>query len=235
MTTLTRSLALPTLFALASLTLAAGCLVDVAPDLADADTTTSGPGDTGKSDGGDTGSQPDTTTPEDGQAETELKCTPGDHAACDDGDGCTVDTCADSGVCAHEQRADVCKIGGLCYADGEELDVNKCKICDVKADAAGWTDRVCDDGEACTKDACDYEVGCVAPPDDTLPCDDGDACTTDDHCDGGQCVATPCPCHVDGDCGEAKVGPCERSVCVDNTCKATSDASKDGQGVCLSC
>jgi hypothetical protein len=67
-------------------------------------------------------------------------------------------------------------------------------------------DQICDDGDACTDDACDPATGeCVFTP--NIDCDDGDACT-DDSCDPatGLCVNTP---NVDCDDGDA---------CTDDSC-----------------
>ena len=55
-------------------------------------------------------------------------------------------------------------------------------------------DAPCDDGDPCTDDFCDPDVGCVRPA-NTSPCDDSDPCTLDDACDGaGACAGdTPNP------------------------------------------
>lgn len=45
----------------------------------------------------------------------------------------------------------------------------------------------CDDGNSCTDDICDPQLGCVHS-NNTLPCTDGNACTTNDACNGGVCV-----------------------------------------------
>lgn len=100
----------------------------------------------------------------------------------------------------------------------------------------------CDDGIACTMDACSETAGgCEAYPDDTL-CDDGNACTTnvcdpvagcvfvpiqgccgDGICDGGE---TPCECP--SDCGEpaiSEAGSCDDGI--DNDCDGTVDANDE--------
>lgn len=45
----------------------------------------------------------------------------------------------------------------------------------------------CDDGNACTDDICDPQLGCVHA-NNTLPCTDGNACTTNDACNAGVCI-----------------------------------------------
>ncbi|MFQ5479359.1 MAG: hypothetical protein ACE5E4_12165, partial [Candidatus Binatia bacterium] len=88
---------------------------------------------------------------------------------CDDGDACTTaDTCA----------------GGICV---------------------GGVAPDCNDGNVCTDDSCDSQMGCVNV-DNTAPCDDGDACTTADTCAGGICVGGVAP-----DCNDG-------NVCTDDSC-----------------
>ena len=45
----------------------------------------------------------------------------------------------------------------------------------------------CDDGNACTADACDPTSGCDHDALAAVPCEDGDPCTVDDACDAGEC------------------------------------------------
>lgn len=63
----------------------------------------------------------------------------------------------------------------------------------------------CDDGNPCTDDYCDPELGCVYTF-NTVSCDDGDACTTGDTCSQGVCVGGPPPNCDDG------------NVCTDDSC-----------------
>lgn len=51
----------------------------------------------------------------------------------------------------------------------------------------------CDDGNPCTRDACDAESGCVYIPDDNLTCDDGNVCNGLESCHGGLCSARRSP------------------------------------------
>ncbi|MCA9518194.1 MAG: hypothetical protein KC635_24820, partial [Myxococcales bacterium] len=78
--------------------------------------------------------------------------------------------------------------------------------CDAAGACAG-VPRICDDGDVCTRDACDPELGCVAPPDPARPpCDDGDVCTDGDRCgEDGRCHGGNAPCD-DGD-------PCTYDLC----------------------
>ena len=77
--------------------------------------------------------------------------------------------------------------GEACPAEEACATAASCEAGDCVVQA--W--RACDDGEACTEDACDPGTGeCVFTPLSTeTACDDGAPCTLDDACDGaGACV-----------------------------------------------
>ena len=84
----------------------------------------------------------------------------------------------------------------------------------------------CDDGKACTVDACDTKKGCSnSPLDKGAACNDGNLCTTGDVCDAsGLCKATPTGCDDSN--------PCTLDVCnpLDGKCAqiGTSSACEDG-------
>jgi hypothetical protein len=78
----------------------------------------------------------------------------------------------------------------------------------------------CDDGNACTSDACDPSVGCLNPARDGL-CDDGSACTRDDRCVNSACVGAPLPCDDGNPCTD---DACEEDVgCAHVTNQAPCD------------
>ncbi len=114
--------------------------------------------------------------------------------ACDDGSPCTVDTCDPITGCMHADLSDgtACGDGDVCNGD---------EICHGGACTAG-TPLTCDDGNACTTDACDPIAGCTS----SSACDDGDACTTETCDPGGGCTSTP----VEGFVGVACL--CSRGV-----------------------
>ena len=92
-------------------------------------------------------------------------------------------------VCAGKAACKAIGDAALCLASDPAAEV-----CNGKDDDCdGVTDEgACDDGKACTTDACDVEAGkCVyAPVKDGTGCDaDGSACTENDACLGGACVA----------------------------------------------
>src|SRR5882672_9819753 len=73
-------------------------------------------------------------------------------------------------------------------------DGNACTTdaCDEATGVCTHQDVVCDDGNACTTDSCDPATGCTTTPVAAgTACDDANTCTSDDVCDGaGLCVGT---------------------------------------------
>jgi len=75
----------------------------------------------------------------------------------------------------------------------------------------------CDDGNPCTTESCDPDLGCVYANDDGAVCSDGDPCTTSDVCSGGQCVADDplCQCALTALVGPAQLPAIGQSFAVD--------------------
>jgi len=130
---------------------------------------------------------------------------------CDDGNGCTADSCdpsAGSGQAGAKgcvnlplsstpcSDDDACTAGDICV-------VGKCTGFKV----------TCDDKNTCTVDACDKAKGCVAVPIDGKPCDDGDKCTLNDVCKAAKCAGAA------KDCDDGK-------VCTDDTCDKADGGCK---------
>ena len=92
-------------------------------------------------------------------------------------------------------------------------------------------DSECDDGNACTDDAC-VNRSC-SHTNNTLPCDDGLFCTVGDTCGGGSCTGTPRDCSAAGDqcndgvCNEA-AGACQPQPKADTTTCSDGDACTTG-------
>jgi hypothetical protein len=118
-------------------------------------------------------------------------CMDGSALDCDDGNACTIDSCAAEGGCLNESI--VCDDGDACNGvetcnpemgceQGEPLacgdgDIcNGVESCDSELGCLMGQSLDCDDGSVCTLDKCDALEGCTY---DTLNCEDGDACTTD--------------------------------------------------------
>jgi len=124
---------------------------------------------------------------------------------CDDGNGCTVDSCPEvGGLCTYEEDTECCN-----------------------------STSECDDGNSCTTDFCSGPGGecqhfqvpnCCKS---NLECNDDDPCT-EDSCDlqTETCSYQPLCCEVDGDCNDGDsctVGSCvegqcayEFTCCIDN-------------------
>ncbi|MFT7578686.1 MAG: putative repeat protein (TIGR01451 family) [Myxococcota bacterium] len=129
---------------------------------------------------------------------------------CDDGDVCTTDLCDSVEGCFTEAADDgiVCDDDDLCSTSSACL-AGSC----VAVDAAD-----CDDGNVCTLDRCDAELGCVPQPvPNGLFCSDSDLCTSNDLCQDGVCIgsARDCPeadaCRFPGECNSA-TGVCDYAV-----------------------
>ncbi len=142
------------------------------------------------------------------------KCTAGTGLDCNDGNPCTDDACDPKAGCV--QTANV----KPCDADGDACTAGD--ACSAKVCVAG-AKKVCDDGEQCTKDACDAKTGaCAYSP--ILGC--GGNCATDKDCnDSNPCTADACDANA-GKCGyKVLTGACddgsactEKDACADGKC-----------------
>ncbi len=146
---------------------------------------------------------------------------------CNDGNGCTVDTCnIFTGNCEHVQD---CSDQVGCTDD----------VCINQECVNTPNDANCDDSEFCTDEFCDSVRGCVRI-NLVLDCDDGLFCNGADTCSGGECqehAGSPCAdmsecgagfCNEQGEtCDFFPFGtPCsdDGDICTDDVC--------DGAGNC---
>ena len=155
---------------------------------------------------------------------------------CDDGDGCTTDTCS-AGSCVHPANGSC-----ACAADVACDDSNPCTddhcaagICQYAYNAAACID----DGNGCTADLCTQGI-CLHPSNGTCQCssnadcDDGSACTVD-VCDAGLChyTGTAAVCADDGNGCTADL--CSGTLCThpsNGTCSCASTADCDDSDPC---
>ena len=121
-------------------------------------------------------------------------CVGGPPPNCNDGNGCTIDSCNPTLGCVNANNTLPCNDGNACTT-GDACGGGTCN---------GGAPLVCSDGNACTDDSCSPATGCTFAP-NTAACSDGDACTTNDACSGGSCLggtALSCDdadsCTVDG-------------------------------------
>ena len=107
---------------------------------------------------------------------------PGGGGGCDDGVGCTVDTCNDFG-CVYVPDDSACDDGDPCTID----------TCDPTAGCTtAFAALPCDDGNLCTANDVCAQGQCTGG--DAVNCDDGDPCTIDG-CEPAQgCTHTPTEC-----------------------------------------
>ncbi len=115
-------------------------------------------------------------------------CQPGTAVDCNDGVGCTDDSCNETtDSCDNVANDANCDDGQYC---------NGAEWCDAVNDCQAGTAVDCNDGVACTVDACNETTdSCDNTPDDGL-CDDGQFCNGAETCDpllGCQAGTDPCP------------------------------------------
>jgi hypothetical protein len=115
-------------------------------------------------------------------------CQPGTAVDCDDGVGCTVDSCNEgTDSCDNTPSDALCDDGAFC---------NGAETCDPVNDCQAGTPVDCNDGVGCTVDACNEGTdSCDNTPDDAA-CDDGQFCNGSETCDAvNDCQAgTPVDC-----------------------------------------
>jgi hypothetical protein len=151
-------------------------------------------------------------------------CTTGDHCtsgicggtpqSCDDGNGCTTDSCNPQSGCHHSPHSGGCSDGNACTT-GDSCTDDTC--------VSGPPDS-CDDGNSCTFDFCSIGTGCQHQSVTGPQCDDGNACTIGDSCNAGNCQSGP-PIICDD------LNPCTVDLCTNEGCLHGDDnnaACSDG-------
>ncbi len=169
-------------------------------------------------------------------------CEPGDDVVCpDDGVLCTEDACNDdTGACVYFPDHLNCPEGQICVADegcvdppcaadGKCIDSFFCNGSErcIEGTCAAGPVPFCDDGIACTGDACDPGLDrCRQTPDDAL-CDDGLFCTGPEVC----ALVVGCEDGPDPSCADALACSIDSCDAVDDVCRHDPpDADRDGYG-----
>ena len=164
-------------------------------------------------------------------------CQAGTPPVCDDGVGCTVDSCNETtGSCENTSSDSLCDNGLFC--DGAET-------CDPLNDCQAGAAVTCSDGIGCTVDSCNEATdACDNMPNDWL-CDNGLFCDGSETChevNDCQAESDPCPgqsCDEDGDsCGCLVDADCIDGLfcngvetCLAGSCQAgTPPVCDDGVG-----
>ncbi len=134
-----------------------------------------------------------------------LDCQAGAPPDCDDGIGCTVDSCDEGGdTCVNAPNAALCDNGQFC--DGVES-------CDPVLDCQPGASPPIDDGVACTDDSCDEVNDVIVNQPNNVHCDNNL------FCDGAE------TCHPTLDCQSGTVINCDDAVaCTDDSCNETTDS-----------
>ena len=110
-------------------------------------------------------------------------CQPGTSLVCNDGNGCTNDSCNPTSGCVTTNNSNPCSDGDACTAN----DTCSGGVCISGAPAN------CNDSNVCTNDSCNVSTGCVHA-NNSASCSDSSLCTTGDVCSGGTCGGTPVIC-----------------------------------------
>jgi hypothetical protein len=149
-----------------------------------------------------------------------LGCQTAAAVVCDDGVACTVDAC--------DEGADACVASPNHGACDDGLYCNGGETCDALLGCQAGTPVVCDDGVACTTDACNEATdSCSATP-SAAACDDGLYCTGAETCDAllGCQAGTPVACAGDG--VACTVDACDEAL---DACASSPDHAACGDGV----
>ncbi len=126
-------------------------------------------------------------------------CLPGEITLCNDGNGCTNDSCDKAGGCQNLANSLPCEDGNVCTLSDN---------CANAACVAGAL-NACDDKNPCTDDSCDPVTNC-AHKNNVALCDDGQGCTINDTCLAAKCAGVAKVCD-DGN-------PCTTDKCDGGTC-----------------
>lgn len=132
-------------------------------------------------------------------------CFGGPEKNCNDGEPCTVDSCDPAKGCQHAASAN----GIACGPSGcVGLNFTSAPVCTAGKCASVTASQDCNDGKACTDDACSPSQGCIHLA-NSVPCEDGDVCTKGDACAASACVPGPVLTCSDG------------NECTDDSCKTS--------------
>ena len=157
---------------------------------------------------------------------------------CDDGNACTVDTCAEAtDTCRNETTPDRCIIGGECVANGVVHPAYPCLYCDPARSTRDWSAREpgtscgegsCTGGRLIAEATCSMTGVCLRAAPERCAigyCEDGVSCAS-------MCADGDCP----GDSYCAPSGACELPRANGSSC-TEEEQCQDGQcvdGICCS-
>ncbi|MHC4089907.1 MAG: hypothetical protein ACYSVY_06455, partial [Planctomycetota bacterium] len=133
-----------------------------------------------------------------------LDCQAGTPVNCDDGVGCTDDSCNETtDTCDNVPNNANCDDGLFC---------NGAETCDAVLDCQAGTPVNCDDAVGCTDDSCNETTDTCDNVPNNANCDDGQFCNGSETCD----AVLDCQAGTPVDCDDG-VG------CTDDSCNETTD------------
>ena len=145
-------------------------------------------------------------------------CQVGTAPNCDDGVGCTDDSCnAGTDSCDNIANNANCDDGLFCNGD---------ESCDATLDCQAGTPPTCDDGLGCTDDSCDVGTDSCENVANDADCSDGLFCNGQESCVDGECMESDLPCDP-GRCDE------ENDVC--NPADPEQPQPEPGSTMCGAC
>lgn len=104
----------------------------------------------------------------------------------------------------------ICEEEGLSACNASNPSAEDCNGVDDNCNGV-VDEATCDDGNECTQDSCDADLGCQHEALDVGECKDDDPCTVADHCVAGECVGSAISCDDSNGCTD---DTCTESGCV---------------------
>ncbi len=189
-------------------------------------------------------------------------------ASCDDGNVCTSNDACSNKVCAGTANTAPCNDGNPCTTNdtcqnggctntkpkvcgNDDGDACTLEDCSVYVGCRVYAGKDCNDGVACTDDACDPMTGTCLHKPNAGQCSDGSVCTVGDGCVGGKCVpgdlldcndgsmCTIDACDAKTGCSHTATQSCddgnactEKDFCVFGTCLGGAPPNCDDGNVC---
>ncbi len=208
-----------------------------------------------------------------GETCTADACGGGGPRDCSDPFSCTDDTCNEAlSQCENDISPGFCLINGICRGEGELNPANDCEACDTATSTTTWSNladgsacddglfcnvnetcaagtcgggvaRDCEEGIACTGDACNEATNqCDHTPNDALCPDDGVICNGAEFCNAatgcdhaGVPDGTVCNdglfCNINETCTAGTCGGGEPNPCADGL-SCTSDVCNEATTAC---
>jgi hypothetical protein len=158
-------------------------------------------------------------------------CKTGKLLPCDDGNGCTEDSCDPKKGCQFKsQDATPCNADDNPCTSSDKCVAGECQPGKIKP---------CNSGDFCVKGKCSISTGkCAYTPLVAVPCNDGNACTSQEVCKNESCTGKPTDCDDKNACTNDKCDPVKgclhaaaAGACDDSDKCSNKDTCTDGKCV----